>query len=165
MTLTDTLALYGALAATVGGAWQVFEHVNRGPKLSVSYGKNMVFAGDGKIGTQYHLMVTVRNRGTENTTITHVTHVSFKNWFDVFRRKIDQSFVWMLGSPGQSVPFELTIGGQFTGIAKQTPEFEELSRTRIVYLQIHHTFADKPRWHRLRPIAKHEIGKEKPGNS
>ena len=150
-----TVAIYGAIISTLGLAWQLYQRWIRGPKLVVSCSPNMVLAGNGSIGTQRHLGVTVNNSGTEITTITNVILAGYSK--DVLKslrnkgRALRQAVV-MTGGHGNTVPFEIKVGGRFMAMAIQNDELEKWSVDERLFVGITHSFSERVCWCRVKPI-------------
>jgi hypothetical protein len=144
---TRYLALYGAIIATFGFGWQLYQRWIRGPKLVIECSGNMVTAGNGQISTQRYVNITVQNRGTEVTTITNVTIAGYKKNLTSrlpFIGKTEMQGIIPTGIHlGNAVPFEIKVGGRFSTLAIQTDEFAKLSNDLFLYVRIHHSFSER----------------------
>jgi hypothetical protein len=150
--LTDWLAIYAAAASTMGGAWQLFQHFSRGPKLFVRYSPDMVHAGNGSIGTQKYVRIEVSNRGTESTTITNIGFLTYKNWLHKQFGKTKLAAIVPPNNLNQIFPYPLEVGGTYTTSMMQESTFEKMTREESVYFTIYHSFSEKPIYCKVKPF-------------
>jgi hypothetical protein len=169
--ITDIIAIYAAVVATGVLLWDFYKwRRTERVRLSGRVMRNAIIVGGFSSATTEakYISLTIDNRGRIGCTITHFVVIHYKNWLNWLRGKSDfEGIVNTHGGQGDDVPYELRPGGKsFTGIASQTREIEELSRTGRLYIGISHTLESKPFLVRVKPIQddvdKMKIKKDSP---
>lgn len=138
-SVTVWLAIYGAVASTLGGIWQFYQWWKSGPQLSLKATKNMQMASGGRIDDKQYIVLNVSNRGSSATTITHLAIYIYDSWLDRVLRKRSKAAV----VDQDTLPAVLEPGKQWTGLCHQSEEVNNWLKSKRVYLVILHSASDK----------------------
>lgn len=147
----DVVAVYAAIVATAVLIWEVYKWFRSGAQLRSFIQPNMECVGGRLEDDNTYLVLNVKNVGTAPTTITNVTLHTFDNAWKRIRNIPTKSLVVLDASPMQ-LPHTLEVGKYALGMIKQTEELEQMSRTALLYCNVHHTFSEKPIVLRIQPI-------------
>ncbi|MGB8428776.1 MAG: hypothetical protein WCE72_03065 [Pseudolabrys sp.] len=148
MTLTfarqlDPVAIYAAIVSTVVLIWQIFVWRRVRPRLKVSASANMITASS--VDKDTYVVANVRNVGTQRTTITHVVMYAYPNWRDRWHSKPSDTFVIKHGLPaGYPLPHVIEAGRTFMSMIRQNEQVEKLSRERLLFVGVIHSFRTRP---------------------
>jgi hypothetical protein len=140
----DPIAIYAAFVATLVFAWNVYVWRNSGPKLRVSASMNMmIIGGSAEEEAKRFLIVRATNVGSKQTTITNVLICSYKNAWQLLRKR--PSFNAIFNNVGNSypVPYVLEVGNNFSSRADQADLIDKL-RDTYFYAGVQHSFVEKP---------------------
>ena len=162
MTITfareiDPVAIYAAIVSTIVFVWQIFVWLRTGPRLKVSTSANMVhrtmmIPPSSEVKDTY-VALNVRNVGTQQTTITHVAMYAYPHWVACWRDKPSDVSIINHAVPGYNLPYVIEAGHTFMSLVKQSEEVEKLSRERLLFVGVIHSFRNRPVLARVRPIA------------
>jgi hypothetical protein len=158
MSATDIIAIYAAVVATGVLLWDVYKwRRTERVRLVGRIATGMIITDAAYFKNQSNgpswIMLNIDNRGHIPCTVTHLYLISFKNLYEQMReRGHSHMLVNTDGSRGNSVPHFLEPGRSFMGLAMQTPDVENRSRTDRLHIAIVHSGADKPLLYRIRPI-------------
>lgn len=157
----NAVAIYAAVVSTLVFMWQVYVHFREGPRLRVRANPNMRFVQDGGLSKESYIMINVSNRGSSDTTITHVVAFAYDGWLKRLRSKPSVTMIINHDSASYPIPYVLEVGRMFSSMARQTPDIEELSRTKHLYVGIYHSFSERPSLYRV-TIKPEKEGAETP---
>jgi hypothetical protein len=103
---------------------------------------------------QTYLSITVNNVGSQPTTVTHVTLHTYSSLWRWIRRRADPIAYVVMNqhAQGHQVPYLLKVGEMFFYLTRQDQKIEDLSRAKRLFVQITHSFSDKPLRLRVKPI-------------
>lgn len=155
MSATDLIAIYAAVVATGVLLWDVYKwRRTERVRLVGRVMSNAVLAGPGYADTgERWISLNVDNRGHVACTVTHFYVVAYSGWFQWMRGRSESNWlVNTIGTHGHTVPHFLEPGRYFVGMALQTEEVEQLSRTKRLYIAIAHSGSDKSVFARIKPI-------------
>lgn len=160
----NLVTIYAACVSTAVFIWQVLVYLREGARLRLSASVNMKMLEEGirpsDLSKETYIVLNATNVGTADTTVTHVLAFSYANWFQKWRKKPEKSFVVKHVSATHPIPYVLEVGKMFMSLVRQGEEIEKLSRTKLLYLGVQHSFAGKPVLVRVKPIPV--IESEKP---
>ncbi len=150
MTVTETLALVGALTGTSAILWDIYKWINSGARLRVHVSPNTILIGDGfdNPNQNKRISVEVVNIGLRKTTIVTLGFRCDENLFSSLTKRGRQYFVVPQPEFAQ-LPKGLDVGERWVGLVSQSPEIEEMAKTKRLYVQVSHSFAAKPVYKRL----------------
>lgn len=158
----NAVAIYAAILSTFVFFWQVYVHFREGPRLQVRANPDMKYLEGRQFSKETYIVVNVSNRGSADTTITHVVAFSYDNWWRRLRDRPSLTFIVNHSSVAYPIPYVLEVGRMFTSMASQTVQLEELSRTTLLYIGVYHSFSEGPALFRLKPIKPAKQGDETP---
>jgi hypothetical protein len=148
----DPVAVYAAIVSTVVLCWQIFVWFRAGPRLKISASPNMKTMPSSDKTT--YVVANVRNVGTQQTTITHVIIHAYRNWWHRLRNKPSDTFIVNHRLPAAyPLPHVIVAGRTFMSMIVQDEQVEKLSRERLLFVGIIHSFRERPILARVRPIA------------
>jgi len=144
---TFWVAFYAAVVATAVAAWDVAKWKLQGPRLSVSIQPGMKLVGGwGKREERTFISVRVVNRGDRPTTITNLTYALYDNDWQAFANKMNVKYAAVIvdQSEAQPIPYVLSPGEQWSGLAWQDADVERMAREGCLMLRVHHTHSNTP---------------------
>lgn len=148
MTLTDWVALYAAIVATLVFVWDIVKFVRSGPKVKVKMAPNSVLIGNGNFSEEKYIRFQIDNIGDRDTTIQSVTGVVYNNWFKKLigsPKKDGHFFVpGFLHTGDKDIPQIIKVGETWSGCVLQEGKLVELTQQNIVMINIHGNFSSKP---------------------
>jgi hypothetical protein len=148
----DPVAAYAAIVSTGVLIWQIFVWLRTGPQVKVTASSNMkTFGGLSEDGKTY-VIVNVRNVGTQQTTITHVVMFAYNNRWRFFRKKPSNTFIVNHRVVAYPIPYVLEIGHTFMSMIVQDEALEKMSREKLLYAGIIHSFSERTLFVRIPPI-------------
>jgi hypothetical protein len=106
-----------------------------------------------ELSNDTYIVLNATNVGTADTTVTHVLAFAYANRLQKWRKKPEESFIVKHVSATHPVPYVLEMGKMFMSLVRQEEEIEKLSRTKLLYLGVQHSFAETPVLVRVKPIA------------
>jgi hypothetical protein len=152
----NLVTIYAACLSTAVFIWQVLVYLREGARLRLSASANMKMFEEGfqasELSKDTYIVLNATNVGTADTTVTHVLAFAYKNRLQKWRRKPEKSFIVKHVSATHPIPYVLEVGKMFMSLVRQGAEIEDLSRTKLLYLAIQHSFTDKPVMIRVKPI-------------
>jgi len=94
MKITDLVAWWGAIIATLVLVWDMYKWKRSGSIINVSASPNMHAFGNlpNSIKNKKYIKVEIVNIGDRKTTITHLVMFHYKSLFQKIRGKKDKSF-------------------------------------------------------------------------
>jgi hypothetical protein len=125
-------------------AWNIYVWRNSGPRLEVHAIMNMlIIGGTAEEESKTFLVVRAANVGSKKTTITNVIIFSYKNIWQLIRKR--PSFTAVFNNVGGSypIPYVLDVGHNFSSQADQAGLVEKI-RDTYFYAGVAHSFAKKP---------------------
>jgi hypothetical protein len=158
MTL-DPVAVYAAVVSTTAIVWDVIKwRRERTVSLKGFATPNMIAAG-GAItpltrGKKY-IRASVSNYATMPCMIQQTVILAYPNFLARWRGKSSFSAIVldpMTTLTGKRLPYKLEPGDEFSGLCEQTRELEELSRSKLLYVGVCHSLAQRPFLLRVPPI-------------
>jgi hypothetical protein len=150
--LTTLVAWWGAVVATLVFAWDIYKWANRGARLEYSVKTNMKTIGDQAQKDMTFVTVRVSNTGDRSTTIENMGFLHYENWFLRLRRK--PSFAAVVSNVGapNPIPYEITPGGIWDGMAQQNKDLISMANKGRLYCCIYHSGAKRPIMRRVKKI-------------
>ena len=149
--LTLAIATYAAVISTFVLGWDAYKWLAAGARIEVSASGNMQLIGGGHVRDgSLHIVVTATNAGDRPTTITNLGGMYFESWWGAYvrRRKATKAFIVGTPSEVQRIPYRFEVGDQWTGLADQTKEVEDMARNGYLFLILYTT--GKGPGHRVR---------------
>ena len=144
MTLTDTLALIGALTGTIALLWDFFKWSQTGVKVLLRVSPNMTpfgFAED-EFKNKLNLFVEVTNTGDKKVTITHLVLTYYDSFWERVLKRSSKNFVVLNPLPGQ-IPQLIDIGDRWVGLIEQSKDLEKMAKNGYLYVGINHSSSAK----------------------
>ena len=143
MTVTDVLAWWGAVVATVVLVWDIFKWFHEGPQMAFKVRPEMCIVGDEEFEGKRFLVFDVANIGGRATTLTSLGFVYYANLWQRIRRKADYYFV---KNPGfeHAFPHKLDVGELWTGRASQTGELDRMLEKGFLYASVYCSHSSHP---------------------
>jgi hypothetical protein len=148
-----------ALSACVSAgllALQVRRWADEGVRLSLIVMADAVFFGGNRQDENTYISLTVTNRGSAPTTITHMILYHYPTWYARYlpnritgRLKNQRPRTLIVPNPspsnaGGQLPHMLEPGRYWLGVAKHTPELSGWIDTKALYVGVHGSHRDKP---------------------
>lgn len=138
ITTTDFIATLALVIAAATFVLQVKQWFDSGPKIKLSVmGDALEFPGPDRTPK---IALTVTNRGSERTQITHMVAFSYSSWWKWFRRH--QDYAAIVNST--NVPSPVEPKDYWMGMAKYNPKIMELRDKQQLYVGVIMTHRDKP---------------------
>jgi len=153
ITLTDILAIWGALVATIVLLWDIYKWKTSGARVIFHAKPNMKISeniGDCPKDKTYVHMEAVNN-GDQPTTVTKTTCFYYKSWIDRLLRKPTSQYYIKPG--GDPLPYVLEPGKIWNGLANQDG-FDELLGNGVLLFALDLSHKKKPQRCRVRIAAK-----------
>jgi hypothetical protein len=144
ITPTTVAAWWGATTATLVFLWDIYKWRQGGARIRLTVSPNMQHMGviaNWIDPNQTLVAVEAVNVGNKKTTVTHLFASYFPNRWARIRRKSTRTLFVGLPDGNQPLPFELDPGARWIGAMLQNQELEELSRSGLLYVGIHHSMA------------------------
>lgn len=144
MTLTDTLALIGALTGTIALLWDFFKWTQTGVKVLLRVSPNMTPFGfsEEEFKSKLNLFVEVTNTGDKKITITHLVLTYYDSLWKKLLKRSSKNFLVPKPVPGQ-IPQLIDIGERWVSLIEQTQELEEMAKNGYLYVGINHSSSAK----------------------
>jgi hypothetical protein len=160
--VTQVVAWWGAILATIVFIWDVIKWKLAGPKLRLRVNCNMKTMNMPLYEGRTLIVADVVNCGDRSTTITHLGFRYYRNLWDrvvgaLFRRilKQDRTEIVILDpNPSLSLPHELQPGKMWDGLADQEELLEGIGTNRYILCDIYHTHRKRPLTRRVRLKSK-----------
>jgi hypothetical protein len=132
---------------------------DEGVKLSMSVMADAMLIGSGREDRNTYLSVSVTNRGSAPTSITHMVLYNYPsrsaqyipNWLTRWMKgqRPRTSIVTNTGAPGP-LPYVLQPGHNWVGMATHTPELEQMIEAGRLYVGIIGSHSDRTLFRRVR---------------
>lgn len=152
----------GSLAIAFGVfALEVRRWFDEGVRLSISVIVDAKFFGGIEKDDQTYLAVTVTNRGSAATTITHMVLFNYPNTFGIwlpkrprflarlFKKHLPKTFI-VANTGEMRIPYVLEPGRNWHGTAVHTPDLEGMIAAGRLFVGIIGSHSDKPLFMRIR---------------
>jgi hypothetical protein len=144
LTVTDILALWGAILSTTVLVWDIAKWRMAGPKLQLTVNFDMKSVGIPQYEGKILITAYVVNNGDRSTTITHMAFAHYKSLWDFLRNKTDKNLLVMNPNTDLRLPYELKPGRMWDGIAFQDNVMHECHGPGYLACQIFHTHRNRP---------------------
>jgi hypothetical protein len=145
ITVTELVAWWGAVVATLVLVWDVYKWGRSGPVVNVSASPNMQTIG---MGPDYEgktfATVEATNTGNRATTLTHLIGVQYPSLLARVRRKPYHQFFVTDPGMGYKLPHVLSPGERWLGAMEQNDELQKLSTEGYLYVGVHHSSGRRP---------------------
>lgn len=152
---TDWLAIYGAVASSLGGIWSFYQWWRRGPKLVGYSTPNMIVIGGPVIDDhQKYIYLSLSNRGNAGTTISNVGLFGYDTVLKYIFGKPSFTAIVNHSDTAYILPGTIEAGKDWKSKCIQNAELEELTRSKIFCFAVFHSFADKPVRIKIHPIPR-----------
>lgn len=153
MTLTDTLALIGALTGTIALLWDFFKWSQTGVKVLLRVSPNMTPFGFAKeeFKSKLNLFVEVTNTGDKKITITHLVLTYYDSFWKRVLKRSSKNFIVLNPLPGQ-LPQLIDIGDRWVGLIEQSQDLEKMAKNGYLYVGINHSSSAKTLLKRVKII-------------
>lgn len=144
MTLTDTLALIGALTGTIALLWDFFKWSQTGVKVLLRISPNMTPFGfaEEEFKSKLNLFVEVTNTGDKKVTITHLVLTYYDSFWKRVLKRSSKNFIVLNPLPGQ-LPQLIDIGDRWVGLIEQSQDLEKMAKNGYLYVGINHSSSAK----------------------
>jgi hypothetical protein len=150
MNTTKLVAWWGAVLSTIVFLWDIYKYRKAGPRLRfcVRGGVALVPSDDKRT----FVSSEATNYGDRPTTITNLCVAYFKKPLSLARLRNRATINMVVKNPvgGPPLPFKLEPGGNWLGLAEQTPKLEEMGREGLLYFDLYHSHRTGPVRQRVR---------------
>ena len=147
---SDYAAWWGAIIATLALIWNIVIAVRSGARIRVRVNPDMnVIPKQPITGDKTYISVTAVNQGTSPATITHFCGYYTNSLWDRVRGKKQQFIINTHGSLGQTVPYVLAPGDEWSSLADQENILKK-AKDKLLYLGIIHNQKKKPVYKRVK---------------
>lgn len=119
LTVTDILALWGAILSTIVLVWDIAKWHLSGPKLRLNVNTGMKSVNIPEYEGKTLIHATITNYGDRPTTLTHLVFKHYPKGQKRFRRQADKNLWVGNPSPAVPLPYELKPGQMWNGTAFQ----------------------------------------------
>src|SRR2546426_5069237 len=144
LTLTDALAWWGAVVATLVLLWDIYKWTRRGADISVEAMPNMkVHPSVPPTGNKSFIIVTATNHGEQPTTITHLAGIHFPTVWHKLVGRGGRHFGILDQLPGPGLPHVLGPGQQWCGMIDQADVARKFGTTGRLYCGVFHSASKK----------------------
>ena len=144
--ISDYAAWWGAIIATLTLIWNIIIALKKGSRIIVKAQPNMkIFPEDPLTKDKEYISVTVVNKGTAPTTITHFCGYHVKNFRDYIKRKKQNFIINAHPSTGKTIPYVLKPGEEWNNLAEQN-NIDENYISGYLYIGISHNQRKKPKY-------------------
>lgn len=145
VSLTDVVAWWGAIVATLVLLWDVYKWTRRGPDVRVEATPNMkVFPRLPHTTDTTFIFVAATNHGAQPTTITHLAGVHYPSFWHKLARRGAEHFVVMNNALGSPFPHVLGPGERWTGAVDQDDAVKKYGTSGKFYCGVFHSGSKKP---------------------
>lgn len=147
LTASDYAGWWGAITATLALTWNIVVFIRSGARIKIRVNSNIIVFPESPItkGKTY-VSVTAINIGKSATTITHFCGYYGKSYFGIIRMKRQEFVINCHPALGNTVPFLLSPGEEWRGLADQGDLSEHINNGVLLIGIIHNQ--------RKRPILK-----------
>lgn len=138
--ITTFLAVWGAIVSTIVLVWDVYKWRRTGhPKLIIRASGNLRDAHSNN--SQKYISVKVTNIGDKPTTIGLITYRYYKTKPGKWRRQWPEQrgFFNKPMNASAELPYKLEVGAEWSCLAVQTKEIEEMARNGYLYFEVEDT--------------------------
>lgn len=136
-SVTDLVAWWGAVIATLILVWDIIKWKKTGTKLRLSVSSGMKVANDPELEEDDFIMIIVTNVGDRPTTITQVALKFYNNrWRNLINRPTQQFIIPTFALKEKPLPHVLGVGLEWMELFKQDLEIEEMARTGILVCSV-----------------------------
>lgn len=151
MSITDFVAWWGAVIATLVLLWDIYKWRHAGPRLTLKARPNMYFSGLSELDGKRLIFVEVSNNGDRPTTITKLLLVYYDGLWALIRRNAQY---FLVKNPGiaNSLPHKLGVGEEWDGYTFHTDENEQMLQSGYLYVSLCCSYRTRPISARIRPI-------------
>jgi hypothetical protein len=144
LTITEIVAWWGAVIASLVLVWDVYKWARQGPKLRINVRPNMQTYGISEYEEGTYVVVDAVNVGSLPTTISIIGLTYYKNTFYRLIRKAEAHFVSPSPVLTQPLPFLLEPGRQWTGGLIQNEELEKMAKEGVLLCLVYDAWHKKP---------------------
>jgi hypothetical protein len=142
MNFTQWAAYVGACSGLASLIWNIYSRVTTGPKLQLT-----AYVGKVKMppppNNPPYLRISVRNVGTQPTTITRVSFFRYRSlWQRIQYRPLSPAGVLMKFS-GPPLPHRLDVGEEWAATTEQDANLDAWVRSGL-WCAVHHPLATRP---------------------
>jgi hypothetical protein len=152
VSITEIVAWWGAILATIVFIWDIIKWRLAGPKLRLRVVCNMKPINVPEYVDKNLIYANLENYGDRSTTITHMTFVHYSNIWKRVRYKHEEAMWVSTPNIHFPLPHELKPGKMWQGIAYQDEILNKVGPSGFLMCEIFHT-------HRKRPIRKRVLVK------
>jgi hypothetical protein len=144
MGATVLAAWVGAVTGAGGILWDVYKwKASARPKLRVSVTPGMKVHPRQR-GDPTYVSVQVSNVGTSPTTIQNFGFSRYGSWSNRIRRRREgPCSVVLIPLTSQPLPYKIDVGTNWTGMALQNQDLEELMQTGNLWCEVFHSFSGR----------------------
>lgn len=143
-SLTDVLAWWGAIVATLVLLWDIYKWKTAGSRIRLSCSSNMEMFGDPGIVGKLFVSLRAKNVGERATTITMVSLIYYKDEANLRNKKSDKSFLVTNQGVGYPLPYVLQPGAIWDGTAEQNSEIEQMAKQGLLFWELRHSNSEDP---------------------
>lgn len=148
--LTDVVAWWGAIVATLVLLWDVYKWSRSGPDVRVEATPSMkVFPKLPHTGDTTFIFVAATNHGAQSTTITHLAGVHYPSLWHKLARRGAQHFVVFNNALGSAFPHVVGPGERWTGAIDQDDATTKYGKGGLFYCGVFHSRSRKPIYSRV----------------
>lgn len=144
-TVTDLVAWWGAIVATIVFLWDIYKWKTAGAKIRLLVQSGMQIIGDPQRGNLTLVTARVTNIGDRPTTITTIGFKFYTNWWQKIRNKPNQAYV--VPHPElnhQVLPYILEVGQEWQGGTNQTDDLEKMAKEGYLIMEVYDSVHMKP---------------------
>ena len=149
LRLTDILAWWGAVVATLVLMWDIHKWRKRGAEVTVEATSDMKFHPPLPTGDASFIFVSVTNNGGQATTITHLAGLYFPTLWHKLLRRGGKHFVVVNHPAGVQLPHLLGPGQLWRGVIDQDGVVTKFGATGRLYCGIFHSASKKGVYRRV----------------
>ncbi len=147
--MTEIVAWWGAVLATVVFIWDIYKWSAAGLKLRISVQTGMTSVNMPDYQGKSLITIDVSNFGDRPTTITNLGYYYFSSSWKRFLNQPDKAAIVPKPSDSQRLPFELKPGGVWMGIAVQDEELTAWAKEGLLYCVLYHSHNKQPVYKRV----------------
>jgi hypothetical protein len=149
-TVTEIVAWWGAILATIVFVWDVIKWRLAGPKLRLTVNTGMKSLNIPEYEGKTLITAEIVNYGDRPTTLTLIAFMHYKNLWNRIRNKEEKSYVVSNPNLHFRIPHELNPGRKWDAVALQNEALEKMAREDYLVCAVRHTHSKRPAKKRIR---------------
>jgi hypothetical protein len=150
--ITTMVALYAAVVSTISVGWHIYIYLRSGVRLGIDLTPNAQIFSGSQLGEEKFIHITIRNIGSQPTTLQKVVIFGYKNSLSYMRNKY--SFIGVVPMHDHYTPalphlLELGSTWQTRIIQTEVEKAIKLDALKVIVIGVNDSSSKKPKLNRL----------------